>query len=81
MSALDKLLQSNELNFAFLAFIPTLLITYSALSYLRSWTGSASRMRVSSVCWSIKLILRDMERLALLKAREDEEIGQLIVNL
>ncbi|TPX35318.1 hypothetical protein SmJEL517_g02199 [Synchytrium microbalum] len=46
MSALDKLLKSNELNFAFLAVIPSLLISYFVGSYindlvngrqLRSW--------------------------------------------
>lgn len=33
MSALDKLLRSNELNFAFLAFMPTMMITYLLSGY------------------------------------------------
>jgi nuclear-control-of-ATPase protein 2 len=35
MSALDKLLRSNELNFAFLAVVPSLLAVYFAASYFR----------------------------------------------
>jgi nuclear-control-of-ATPase protein 2 len=81
LSALDKLLQSNELNFAFLAFIPTLLISYSTINYLWSWSGTGRKMKLSNISWEIKRILRDMERLVLLNDRQDEEIGQLLCYL
>lgn len=51
MSALDKLLRSNELNFAFLAFVPTLMISYTISGYISSLLFSAQmqRKRMSQV--------------------------------
>ncbi|CAG8463604.1 8892_t:CDS:2 [Paraglomus occultum] len=54
MSALDKLLKSNELNFAFLAVGPSLFIVYIASSWLgnsllgiRGWWAGNQRIRVA----------------------------------
>ncbi|KAJ1976354.1 Nuclear control of ATPase protein 2 [Dimargaris verticillata] len=63
MSSLDKLLKANELNFAFLAVAPALVVTYFVGSQLRVlWVRSRGRSdRQSGV--HIRLILRDVERL------------------
>ncbi|KAJ1973043.1 Nuclear control of ATPase protein 2 [Dimargaris xerosporica] len=63
MSSLDKLLKANELNFAFLAVAPALVVTYFVGSQLRAlWVRSRGRSgRQSGV--HIRLILRDVERL------------------
>ncbi|CAG8497925.1 5475_t:CDS:2 [Paraglomus brasilianum] len=54
MSALDKLLKSNELNFAFLAVGPSLFIVYIVSSWLgnrllgiRGWWAGNQRIRVT----------------------------------
>jgi len=54
MSALDKLLKSNELNFAFLAVGPSLFIVYITSSWLgnrllgiRGWWAGNQRIRVT----------------------------------
>ena len=82
MSALDKLLQSNELNFAFLAFIPTLLVTYSTFNYFQSAFGVARKQVVDQVSKNIKLGMREIEKLILDSDRSsDEIIGHLLCHL
>jgi hypothetical protein len=79
MSALDKLLQSNELNFAFLAFIPTILVTYSIFNYFRSAFGLARKHATDQVSKNIKLDMRDIEKLVLdFDRSSDEIIGHLL---
>lgn len=63
MSALDKLLRANELNFAFLAVIPTFLLIYFGTS---NAVGVASRYLSGGRVKSYELIrvgLREVERL------------------
>jgi nuclear-control-of-ATPase protein 2 len=65
MSSLDKLLKSNELNFAFLAILPSLVISYSAVTYVWGvWrrrrfnldnTGVKETIRRS--CWKMERLL------------------------
>jgi nuclear control of ATPase protein 2 len=82
MSALDKLLQSNELNFAFLAFIPTLLVTYSVVNYFKSAFGVARKHATEEVARNIKLTMRDIEKLVLdFDRSSDETIGLLLCHL
>ena len=82
MSALDKLLQSNELNFAFLAFIPTLLVTYGMFSYFQGVLGEGRSMVKKQVFRKVKRGLRDIERLILDFDRNSDEIfGLLLVHL
>lgn len=81
LSALDKLLKSNELNFAFLAVIPTLLISYGALQYVRTLTGSAVRGGLRKAKWKANIVLREVERLLLQGERSDESIGYLLCHL
>ena len=81
LSALDKLLKSNELNFAFLAVIPTILISYSIVQYLRSITGTALQIGLKKAQWDINIVVRDVERLLLQNERTDETIGYLLCYL
>ncbi|KNE66760.1 hypothetical protein AMAG_11255 [Allomyces macrogynus ATCC 38327] len=39
MAALDKLLKSNELNFGFLALVPTVVVAWAAAKGLSTWFG------------------------------------------
>ena len=87
MSALDKLLKSNELNFAFLAVMPTLALTYGTYSWIsHSWSQhSPSTIQTLQV---MKTSLRDIERIlnnlaAKLSSRHDAaySYGLLICEL
>ncbi|KAI9336493.1 nuclear control of ATP synthase 2, partial [Zopfochytrium polystomum] len=63
MSALDKLLRANELNFAFLAVVPALLLTYTAV---RQGVRLAVRVLRGPQRRSFALVrsgLREVERL------------------
>ncbi|KAK9694804.1 Nuclear control of ATPase protein 2, variant 2 [Basidiobolus ranarum] len=63
MSALDKLLRSNELNFCFIAVIPSLLIVYGIFRSIRnSWRGREG-LTMSKTHQQIRDILRDVERI------------------
>ena len=57
VSVLDKLLKSNELNFAFLAVMPTLLITYVGIGWLRH-VLTPQPVASSNVVQSMKRSLR-----------------------
>ncbi|CAO0792124.1 unnamed protein product [Mucor circinelloides] len=46
MAALDKLLKSNELNFAFLAVAPSMLLTWGAVTWLRRFFGQRTGRRI-----------------------------------
>ena len=59
MSALDKLLRSNELNFAFLAFMPTLGISYWGAKVMVSWFSQPTRPKT---LLPLQLALLDIER-------------------
>ncbi|KAL5040308.1 hypothetical protein BDV3_006582 [Batrachochytrium dendrobatidis] len=62
VSVLDKLLKSNELNFAFLAVMPTLLITYVGIGWLRH-VLTPQPVASSNVVQSMKRSLRNIERI------------------
>ncbi|KAI8967342.1 ATP synthase regulation protein NCA2-domain-containing protein [Mycotypha africana] len=47
MSALDKLLKSNELNFAFLAVAPSMLLTYASASWLKNRLRGRSQQKTN----------------------------------
>ncbi|KAJ1556235.1 Nuclear control of ATPase protein 2 [Cladochytrium tenue] len=64
MSALDKLLRANELNFAVLAAVPAVLLAYAAAAALRRAARRA--IRAAPRARTYKLIragLRDVERI------------------
>ncbi|KAI8925032.1 ATP synthase regulation protein NCA2-domain-containing protein [Entophlyctis helioformis] len=62
MSALDKLLRSNELNFAFLAVMPTLAVAYVGGGYMaRLW--APRRASYAQTIGSMRKRLRDIERI------------------
>ncbi|ORX53628.1 NCA2-domain-containing protein [Hesseltinella vesiculosa] len=58
MQALDKLLKSNELNFAFLAVAPSMLLTWGAFSWLRQWCATRSGKRFAPGVATLKDSLR-----------------------
>ena len=58
MSALDKLLKSNELNFAFLAVVPSILILVGIIHYTRSVLGSHRNIKNNNIDFKIKNTLR-----------------------
>lgn len=79
ISALDKILRSNELNFAFLALVPTLLITYSVVGYIRRQMGELVSSKY--VLEDIRSTLIDMERIVNIhdQGKEDKLLrGKLI---
>ncbi|KAJ3410587.1 Nuclear control of ATPase protein 2 [Chytridiales sp. JEL 0842] len=63
MSALDQLLRSNELNFAFLAVIPSLLVAYFAGSYLQNLWKRRKGFGKSRKFEVIRFSLREIEKL------------------
>jgi hypothetical protein len=62
MTALDKLLRSNELNFAFLAVMPTFSLSYLAVTYLGRITGELVSTKATIAL--AQSVLLDIERLA-----------------
>jgi hypothetical protein len=58
LSALDKLLKSNELNFAFLAVMPTLMITYGTVRWIRTTLGNRQGFGFGRKMDEIRLCLR-----------------------
>ncbi|KAI1313884.1 Nuclear control of ATPase protein 2 [Mortierella claussenii] len=63
MAALDKLLKANELNFAFLAVGPSLLLLWAVSSYAKSvWQRMAGR-NMGLVAVQMRNSLRQVERL------------------
>lgn len=73
ISALDKLLKSNELNFAFLAVVPAFVAVHSSLSFIRHWIASISGSVQIHVRTKLVKSLRDIERLAMQHASNDCE--------
>ncbi|KAI9344893.1 ATP synthase regulation protein NCA2-domain-containing protein [Obelidium mucronatum] len=63
MSALDKLLQANELNFTIMSMVPIVLISYGAYSYVRSWLRKRNGLGREQVYEKIRVSLGDVERL------------------
>ncbi|GAA5802127.1 ATP synthase regulation protein NCA2-domain-containing protein [Helicostylum pulchrum] len=63
MTALDKLLKSNELNFAFLAVAPSMLITWGALSWLKRIWQRRSGRNIGLIGLPIRQTMRRIERL------------------
>ncbi|KAG1458269.1 hypothetical protein G6F55_005447 [Rhizopus delemar] len=62
MSALDKLLKSNELNFAFLAVAPSMLVTWASASWLKDILQGKSKQRMTKTGLPIHETLRRIER-------------------
>ncbi|KAH6561432.1 hypothetical protein BASA61_007346 [Batrachochytrium salamandrivorans] len=62
ISALDKLLKSNELNFAFLAIMPTLVIMYTAVNWIRQALTPLPAASSETVK-AMKRSLRNIERI------------------
>jgi nuclear control of ATPase protein 2 len=58
LNALDKLLKSNELNFAFLAVMPTLFVTYGTVSWIRTKMGNHKGFGFSQKMEEIRFCLR-----------------------
>ncbi|KAJ3078854.1 Nuclear control of ATPase protein 2, partial [Quaeritorhiza haematococci] len=63
MSALDKLLKSNELNFAVLAVIPSLLVLWFVGAGVRSWVGKAGAASREDAFEVVRFGLRELERI------------------
>ncbi|KAI8375111.1 ATP synthase regulation protein NCA2-domain-containing protein [Choanephora cucurbitarum] len=62
MTALDKLLKSNELNFAFLAVAPSMLLSWASVSWFKHTLQGKSRQKMKKVGLPIKETLRRIER-------------------
>ncbi|KAJ1551321.1 Nuclear control of ATPase protein 2 [Nowakowskiella sp. JEL0078] len=61
MTALDKLLRSNELNFAFLAMFPSILIVYLTCTWVtKAWN---SRTHLNGSFASMRSSMREIDRL------------------
>jgi nuclear-control-of-ATPase protein 2 len=63
MTALDKLLHANELNFAFLTAAPVLLITYGIVRWLRAIWQRRRGLSVGTARHEARIWLRRTERL------------------
>ncbi|KAG0165135.1 Nuclear control of ATPase protein 2 [Apophysomyces sp. BC1034] len=73
MSALDKLLKSNELNFAFLAVAPSMLLTWASLAWLRNIYQRRSGKRLKQVGRPIRAAMRRIDRLLNLAAYDEDD--------
>ncbi|KAF9112022.1 Nuclear control of ATPase protein 2 [Mortierella sp. AM989] len=72
MAALDKLLKANELNFAFLAVGPSLLVLWATTSQAKSiWQRAAGR-NLGLVSIQMRNSLRQVERLLNLASKEGD---------
>ncbi|KAI9028196.1 ATP synthase regulation protein NCA2-domain-containing protein [Phycomyces nitens] len=78
MSALDKLLKSNELNFAFLAVAPSMLLTWASFSWINNVYKSRTGQRVKKIGQPLRDTLRRVERLlnlgSLSETRDDSKL-------
>ncbi|KAF9191137.1 Nuclear control of ATPase protein 2 [Haplosporangium sp. Z 767] len=68
MAALDKLLKANELNFAFLAVGPSLLLLWAVTAQLKSSWKKTSGRNLGMVSVQMRNSLRQVERLLNLAA-------------
>ncbi|KAJ2994888.1 Nuclear control of ATPase protein 2 [Globomyces sp. JEL0801] len=79
MSALDQLLRSNELNFAFLAIIPTILISYGLVNYGKKLLVDKQLHGKSKQVERVRYSLRDIERLLNIHQTKDNLfVGELL---
>ncbi|EPB83757.1 hypothetical protein HMPREF1544_09498 [Mucor circinelloides 1006PhL] len=77
MSALDKLLKSNELNFAFLAVAPSMLLTWASASWFRNTIQGRSQQRMKKTGLPMKETLRRIERQLIVMEPIHKEKGEL----
>ncbi|GJJ70175.1 nuclear control of ATPase protein 2 [Entomortierella parvispora] len=76
MAALDKLLKANELNFAFLAVGPSLLLLWAVSSQAKStWQRIAGR-NLGVVSLQMKNSLRQVERLLNLASTDGDDVAR-----
>ncbi|GAN08728.1 ATP synthase regulation protein NCA2 [Mucor ambiguus] len=74
MAALDKLLKSNELNFAFLAVAPSMLLTWGAVAWLRRCYDQRTGQRIGKTGLPMQQAIRRLERLLTLSYSEENEL-------
>ncbi|KAG1470962.1 hypothetical protein G6F56_002391 [Rhizopus delemar] len=72
MSALDKLLKSNELNFAFLAVAPSMLLTWASASWFKNAVQGKTKQRVTKAGLPIRETLRRIERQLIIRTPQTE---------
>ncbi|CAO3638005.1 unnamed protein product [Mucor fragilis] len=77
MSALDKLLKSNELNFAFLAVAPSMLLTWASVSWFRNTIQGRSQQKMKKTGLPMKETLRRIERQLIVMEPIHQEKGEL----
>ncbi|GAN08581.1 ATP synthase regulation protein NCA2 [Mucor ambiguus] len=77
MSALDKLLKSNELNFAFLAVAPSMLLTWASVSWFRNTIQGRSQQKMKKTGLPMKETLRRIERQLVVMEPIHQEKGEL----
>lgn len=58
MAALDKLLKSNELNFAFLAVAPSMLLSWASFTWLKNLYRQRTGRQVGRVGQPIRETMR-----------------------
>ncbi|KAI7889453.1 ATP synthase regulation protein NCA2-domain-containing protein [Mucor mucedo] len=77
MSALDKLLKSNELNFAFLAVAPSMLLTWASASWFKNTLQGRSQQKIKKTGLPMRETLRRIERqLILNESTQDNELSE-----
>jgi len=74
MAALDKLLKANELNFAFLAVGPSLLLLWAVSSQAKSSWQQIAGKNLGVVSIQMKNSLRQVERLLNLASTEGDDL-------
>ncbi|CAO3650213.1 unnamed protein product [Cunninghamella blakesleeana] len=73
MQALDKLLKSNELNFAFLAVAPSMILTWGAISWIKNVYIKRGSYKIKRSRRPIKDTIRRIERLFTLDTSSNDE--------
>ncbi|OAD07978.1 hypothetical protein MUCCIDRAFT_158221 [Mucor lusitanicus CBS 277.49] len=74
MAALDKLLKSNELNFAFLAVAPSMLLTWGTVAWLRRCYDQRTGQRIGKTGLPMRQAIRRLERLLTLSYSKENEL-------
>ncbi|CEP10749.1 hypothetical protein [Parasitella parasitica] len=77
MSALDKLLKSNELNFAFLAVAPSMLLTWASVSWFRNTIQGRTQQKAKKTGIPMKETLRRIERQLIVMEPIQKDKGEL----
>ncbi|KAF9583120.1 Nuclear control of ATPase protein 2 [Lunasporangiospora selenospora] len=80
MAALDKLLKANELNFAFLAVSPSLLLLWAASAQVKNYWQRAAGRNLGVVSLQMRNSLRQVERLLNLASADTAEEDRLRVS-